>query len=86
MKAQRNLLGTLALSLFTVSFSFTNLEEGTTYVVEVIAVLTSGAQTDISDFEFTTNGKSRELVDSSVQCGFESLERTSSSSCDFEGG
>ncbi|CAG5105491.1 Oidioi.mRNA.OKI2018_I69.chr1.g2173.t1.cds [Oikopleura dioica] len=68
------------------SFSFTNLEEGTTYVVEVIAVLTSGAQTDISDFEFTTNGKSRELVDSSVQCGFESLERKSSSSCDFEGG
>jgi hypothetical protein len=67
------------------TFAFENLEKGTTYVVEVIAVLTSGAQTDIADFEFTTAGEIDPEVETS-ECGFDDPANKWSANCDFEGG
>ena len=67
--------------------TLSGLRPATEYRVELFAVLTTGAETDLAEAVFTTTGQQVTVNQSLCALSYASLEssETVASACDFEG-
>ena len=67
--------------------TLTGLKPATEYRVELFAVLTTGAETDLVESVFTTSGQQVTVNQSLCALSYAALESTETvaSECDFEG-
>ena len=74
-------------TLLSSNMTLTGLRPATEYRVELFAVLTTGAETDLVESVFTTSGQQVTVSQSLCALSYAALESTETvaSECDFEG-